>query len=335
MVKRKKYLWQHPSGRWYVRKKGQYHRISSPAGTAEFDFEYWEILRGRRSDAKRSWTALITILRQSKKWAGFSPRYRKDLEPVLQYLEEKIGKRDVSKLTPSDIYTAMDANQHRVRFANYIPTTISLLAKIAKRKNWRSDNPAADIELLTVPEDRRKPHLPWTNEGVRKWRDEAEPLPLLIFEIGVGSVQRPGDWSGFTWRDYDGENLRLTQNKTGLTLLLPCTAQLKMQLDRAKAALPTPPHPTRPILANDDGSAMSYFKIARIMREERQRLGLLKHDLHALRYRGVKELAYAGCDDDEIASYTGHMTTAMIKKYAGEARQEMRARSASEKRRKA
>jgi len=73
---------------------------------------------------------------------------------------------------------------------------------------------------------------------------------------------------------------------------------------------------------------MSYYMLARIMREERARLGLSKYDLHALRYRGVKEFAYAGCTDDEIASYSGHMSKSMIRKYAGEARQEMQAKLA-------
>lgn len=53
---------------------------------------------------------------------------------------------------------------------------------------------------------------------------------------------------------------------------------------------------------------MNYYKIARIMLAERNRLGVQVHDLHALRYRGVMELAWAGCDDDEIMSYSGHKT---------------------------
>ena len=72
--------------------------------------------------------------------------------------------------------------------------------------------------------------------------------------------------------------------------------------------------------------------MAEIMRRERARLGLLAYDLHALRYRGVMELAWAGCDDDEIAAYSGHASKDMIRRYAGEARQIMRARQAREKR---
>jgi hypothetical protein len=46
--------------------------------------------------------------------------------------------------------------------------------------------------------------------------------------------------------------------------------------------------------------------MARIMREECKRLDLLDFDLHALRCRGVQELALAGCTDDEIAAFSGH-----------------------------
>ena len=68
------------------------------------------------------------------------------------------------------------------------------------------------------------------------------------------------------------------------------------------------------------------------MRRERIRLGLMDYDQHALRYRGVMELADAGCTDDQIASYSGHTTKAMIVKYAGIARQKRRALEASEMR---
>jgi len=168
---------------------------------------------------------------------------------------------------------------------------------------------------------------------VQIWRSKATELPMLIFELGVGTVQRPGDLSGFTWANYDGKNLELTQNKTGVELQLPCTSNLIAQLDSLKTALGEKAKRDRPILATEDGSTMSYQKIARIMRAERERLGVLAHDLHALRYRGVMELAWAECDDDEMMSYSGHKTKKMVIKYAGFARQIMRAKTAAEKRR--
>ncbi|EPX80813.1 transposase [Litoreibacter arenae] len=62
------------------------------------------------------------------------------------------------------------------------------------------------------------------------------------------------------------------------------------------------------------------------VQEMSERLGVSSYSL----YKWMK--LYAGCDDDEIASYSGHMSKSMILKYAGEARQEMRAKRANEKR---
>lgn len=326
MVAKKKYLFSPKSGFLYVRVKGKYlGRITAKEGTPEFDQQYWAILTGKVAESKISWRTLILLFRHSDKWAAYSPRYREDLERVFQYLEDKIGNRSVRMMTQADIYDAMEKNNHRIRFANYIPTTISLLSKLAIRRRWRPDNPAIGIEPLVMPRKRRKPHIPWPDWAVEKWRAYANPLPRLIFEIGVGSVQHPGDWTNFRWSDYDGDALRIIQGKTGVFLELPCTIALKSALDSVeKSGLN--------ILTHPDGQPMNYRYMSRVMRLERERLGLVAYDLHALRYRGVMELARAGCDDDEISAYSGHSSKAMIRKYAGAARQIMRARQAREKR---
>jgi len=59
---------------------------------------------------------------------------------------------------------------------------------------------------------------------------------------------------------------------------------------------------------------------------------LLKWADECLRYRGVMELAFSGCSDEEIGSVSGHMSKGMIAKYAGEARQIMQSRAAIAKR---
>ncbi|WP_445285898.1 hypothetical protein [Yoonia sp. 2307UL14-13] len=116
-------------------------------------------------------------------------------------------------------------------------------------------------------------------------------------------------------------------------MVLPCTENLKRALSLEKRRLAGTPHPARHILTNRDGSAMQYRRVATFMRDERKRLGLTEYDQQALRHRGVMALAWAGCTDEEIASYSGHTTMAMIRKYAGQARQVMRARQSAKKRR--
>lgn len=328
----KRYVWRHPAGRIYVRLKGKLYRITAPEGTADFDRQYWEILTGKRAQAKTSWSALMADYRTSERWTDLKPRTRSDYDRVMDYLRDKIGTRDVKALTRADVIAAQRANSHRTRFANYIPQMMVILCEHAIDLGWIKSNPAKGVKALKTPDARKQEHLPWPNWAVEKFRAEANELPLLIFEIGVGSVQRPGDWMGFRWGDYDGESLSLRQNKTDKPLVLPCTDHLRAALERAKAALGAVPIAARPILIKRNGDPIGYRYMADLMLKERKRLGLEAYDLHALRYRGVKELAWAGCDDDEIAAYSGHATKEMIAKYAGEARQEMRARQAHAKR---
>ncbi|MGC9370298.1 MAG: tyrosine-type recombinase/integrase [Paracoccaceae bacterium] len=323
---RKRYLHEPKPGFLYVRKGGKYlGRITAPEGTPDFDRQYWDILTGRSIECKTSWRALIASYRRSDRWTALKPRTRVDYEKVLLYIEEKNGSKDATRLIRKDVIAAMEKNRHRVRFANYIPQVMSVLCEHAIDLGWMKDNPAKGVRRLATPDSKKQPHIPWPDWAVEKWRAEAAPLPRLIFEIGVGSVQRPGDWPKFRWGDYDGDSLRITQGKTGKALWLPCTGALKAALDSA-------PKKGLTILTRPDGSPMDYRYLARVMREERERLELTAYDLHALRYRGVMELAWAGCDDDEIASYSGHSSKDMIRKYAGEARQVMRARQAREKR---
>lgn len=46
----------------------------------------------------------------------------------------------------------------------------------------------------------------------------------------------------------------------------------------------------------------------------------------------IQEFARADCTGDEIMSYSGHNTKAMVEKYAGEVRQEAAAKRARKKR---
>ncbi len=85
-----------------------------------FDAEYWQILTARKVASKTSFKILIASYRQSDRWTDLSPRSRKDYERVHEYLLEKLGKKNATTTKRADIIAAMEANQHRIRFANYI-----------------------------------------------------------------------------------------------------------------------------------------------------------------------------------------------------------------------
>lgn len=332
----KKYLIETKPGFIYVRKGGKYlGRVAAPEGTPEFDQQYWEILRGRKFAAKTSWRALISSYRKSYRWQKLRPATRTTYEAVLTYIEAKNGSRDATLTKRKDVIAAMDANVKRPKFSNDIPAVMSVLFEHAIDIGWMESNPARGVKKRPIPEDRRRPHIVPTDETLEKWRAEAHLRPLVIFELGLGSVQRIADWPSFNWGDYDGANLNLKgQSKTGKPLHLPCTPELKAALDRWKDSLGFTPHPSKAILIGTRGNRMTKSYCSQILRKERIRLGLKgAFDQHGLRYRGVMDMAWAGCSDEEIMSYSGHENKSMVVKYAGLARQIVRATTAAEKRR--
>lgn len=64
----------------------------------------------------------------------------------------------------------------------------------------------------------------------------------------------------------------------------------------------------------------------------RREIGAEAFYIHGLRYSAASELAGAGCSDELIAAVTGHATGAMVRKYAGAARQKVRAIEAQSRR---
>ena len=273
MVK-KKYLFSPKPGFIYVRVKGKYlGRITAPEGSAEFDRQYWEILSGKALASRTSWNALIKSYRESDRWTNLKPKTRQFYERVMVYVIEKNGPKDMTRLQRKDVIAAMLANKEKSRFANSIPAVMSVLCEHAIDIGWIKENPAKGVRKMGIPKDKQKPHIPWTDEAVAKMRAEAKPMAKLIFELGVGSVQRPGDLVDFTWGDYDGANLKLSQNKTDKALLLPCTPELKAALDEAKRALGAVPHPSRHILIGRSGNKLTYSGMAQLMMKERKRLG--------------------------------------------------------------
>jgi hypothetical protein len=170
---------------------------------------------------------LIASYRTASRYTFLRARTRRDYDQVLGYLVGTIGQVAVASIKRPQVIAQMEANAHRTRFANYVQQVLSVLFEHAIDLGWLDHNPAKSVRKLKTPAERRAPHHPWTDEAVATFRKKARPTALLIFELGVGSVQRPGDWPKFRWTDYDGVALRITQGKTGVSLWLPCTLELR------------------------------------------------------------------------------------------------------------
>lgn len=303
----------------YFRKDGRYVRLPDDPQSEEYDREYWRLMRGGGALAQRfTFERLIASYKQSPKWERLASRTKADYSKVLEYLSDTVGKLDPTKMRRSTIIEAQMSNRHRARFANYIPHMLSILFEHAIDLDWQRDNPAKGIEKLKTGEG----HKPWPAMAVKSYRENVTGLPLLIFELAIGTGQRASDLTRMEWSHIEDDGIWITQGKTQARLWIPFTDRLRAVLASTKR------HSLRYILCDRHGRKLNYDQIQKTTIAERKLLGLEAYSLHGLRYSAASELAEAGCTDQQIAAITGHKSLSMVQKYSKGASQKRLAKQA-------
>lgn len=320
------YCYQKPKGVYFQRRGWDTVRITAEPGTLEFARQYALILQGTPplDHGAMNFRNLIRAYQKSPKWSNLAPRTQADYQTVLAWAEAKLGDLPPAKMQRKDVIRARDANAQTRRFANYIVQVLRILFEHSIDLGWRKDNPAKGVSLIKSDGEGR---APWPAELVEAFRTAA-PLgsrPRTIFELGIGTGQRPGDVVKMRWDDLKDGGIHVRQGKTGVRLWIPLTRALRAALDAV-------PRNGLTICADKMGRPTTYSAGAHDVLAVRKQIGAQGYDLHSLRYTAASELAAAGCSDELIMSVTGHETLAMMRKYAGAARQRARATEAMGKR---
>lgn len=159
-------------------------------------------------------------------------------------------------------------------------------------------------------------HLPaWREEQAqRAMRDLPEPYRRVVV-LARGTGQRRGDLLQMRWSDYDGEVIRLTQEKTEERLEIPVGPELKAELEAWKTD-----RTTLTILAFR-GKPWDPNYLSTHLPNQLERIGLPRLGVHGLRRLTAVLLAEAGCSTHEIAAITGHRTLQMVQEYTRGVRQ--------------
>lgn len=319
------HVYQKPKGLYFQRRGWPTVRINSDAGTPEFALEYAAILNGAKikpREEKRTFNGLVASYIASPRYAGLAARTAQDYDKVLEWVRGAIGPLPVAGMQRKDVIRARDANATTVRFANYIVQVVRILFEHSINIGWRDDNPAKGVSLI---KSGNAPREAWPQEMIDAYRRTTKSRARLIFELCLGTGQRIGDVLKMRWSDIEGDGINVIQNKTGAKLWVPFTPHLRAVLASTQKLGPT-------ICAWGRGKPTSYRGAADLVMAARREIGAEDYDIHGLRYSAAAELAAAGCSDDLIAAVTGHTTGAMVRKYAGSARQKVRAIEAQKRR---
>lgn len=311
---------------YYFRRRvgGKYRMIRLPSDPRSPAFaEAYKSLAtedGGLRAAPYSFDALIASYKASAVFTDLSPRTRQDYQKLLGMIGGWVGKKDASRYPRSEIMRMMNSNARRPRTANYLLSMMVILMNHAIDLEWRKDNPAKGIRKLKTGPG----YLPWGEDQVEAYRKaNAERADaILLFELALGTGQRPGDLVRMKWSDYDGGGISLTQGKTGAALYVPLGERLRTLLDATRPA----DAPSASILGTEAYTGMEVR-----FRRARDRAGVKGVSLHGLRKNATIELAEAGCTEAEIKAITGHETSEMVALYSKRANQRKTAQAARRK----
>jgi integrase len=183
--------------------------------------------------------------------------------------------------------------------------------------DWAEQNPAARLKPLargTLPA--------WTEEVLAAAFDRlAEPYRRAIL-LAVHTGQRRGDLIALPWSAYDGQRIRLTQEKTRTPLVLPVHRELKAALDAWRAEWEAGDRQRLTILASPRGLPWTAQHFSRDMGRAVKTLGMGRFTPHGLRKLCAVRLAEAGCSAHQIAAICGWRSLSMVAHYTRAADQE-------------
>ncbi len=318
-------------GREYIYfRKGRFRRrLPQNPDSEEFMRKYWAFRSGAPQKASRtSWNALISSYYASPSFRAKSDGTRSNYRRHCEAIREKNGEKDVRHFRRRHALAVRDALQDNWSKANERIAVLSILCKHAVDLEWIDRNPVVGIEKLRGGE-----YEAWPDDKLdafERYCDQHDSrIARTAYELGIGTGQRLGDCIKMRWDDFDGEYMRVVQDKTGVRIWVYCPARLQTYLHHL-------PRRGSHILAKSLTQPLGKRTVQKAIEKVREALGIMRGPErlvpHGWRYTAARLLAEAGCTDAEIQSVTGHRTLAMVQKYRAQADQRKNSKRAQTRR---
>lgn len=228
--------------------------------------------------------------------------------------------KDIDRRSILELRDAM-ANDRGDGAGNSFMNAIGALFAWALKRGWIEYSPCTRIEPL-----QRTPYPTWSMQLIELALDHLPDELCRAVILALYTGQRRSDVVRMTWADYDGEHIKVRQEKTGTALVLPCHRYLQECLGAWKAeAVVTPT-----ILHNSRGKPWRADGLSNSMQAALRRVPGFPagHNMHGLRKAAATMLAEAGCSAHEIMSVTGHKSLREVERYTTAARQQVLAAEA-------
>lgn len=236
--------------------------------------------------------------RESAKFTSKAATTRRLYDRWCRSIVRTIGAEPLSELTPQAVYEIIDGIDSKGGKV-HCAAVLSKVAKVGLKHGLLISNPASALEL----EGSTRRDQIWPAAAQRAFLTACEGIPdgtgyrrgFLALKY---TAQRPGDMRKMAWTHYDGDVIRVRQQKTGKLLDIPCHAELRAELDAAERVSPV-------IVTRDNGRPFTEAQWIKGFREIMARAGVKGLLARDLRRTAAVILAELGVDVQDIAALAG------------------------------
>lgn len=328
--------------------KGKYWRFRHPVtgdcplpGTPEdaaFMTKYGELLakvQNKPTPADpASWSAMIDNYLASAEFAQLAESTQDDYQGSLDTLREELGDQPFLLTTRKMVKAVRDDFKDTPRKAQKLQTMASGLYSWADQAELIPEgfNPVKGLKKLRNPGETE--YTCWSEFEFDIFAGAAiEPMHVAVM-LARFTGQRASDIARMTWKQFQGDMIRVRQVKTKALLDIACPATLQAFLSAYKAQLDRDKKRGVMILTNVAGRPYNANSLSSAIGREVAKIAAgtafpSDRSIHGLRYMAGAELEECGCTVAQIMSVLGHHAYKMAMKYAS---QRLRAREAAAKR---
>lgn len=311
---------RHGRERVRLRRKGwKTLYVHAEAGTPEFTEAYraWEangrIVPFEDRIAPGTFDDLIVRFYRGPEWADLKQSTRETYRGELERFRKVYGKRTVATMQAKHVGKLIGKMHSTPAAANNLLKRLRQLFNFAIIQGMRRDNPARPVKRLkTAPGG----FPTWQEEQIEQFEafHPIGTMPRLAFDLALHTAQRKSDVRLMGPQHIENGRVRVTQIKTGKSLLIPVHPRLA-------ASIAATPGGHLAFIVSAKGAPYTYDSFGMWFGRQCRKAGLGGFAMHGLRKAASRRMAELGLSNQLIKSITGHSSDSEVSRYTRDAEQ--------------
>ena len=237
-------------------------------------------------------------------------------------LQSLIGEFQAADIKPKHMLAIQDEMRNTPSAANQMIRVAGTLFKWGVPREFCDINPCREIQKLKAGDGWK----PWPEWAFKMMREEFRDIVRLACELALYTGQRQSDVLKMKLSDFDGDGIRVKQQKTGKELWIPIHRELRPVIAECRK------RGSMYLVAEDDGTPLTPKQFRQrwttdLKKEPLTRFKKESIAFHGLRKSAAVKLREAGCSTGHIQSITG-MSLEMVEHYTKGVDQRKMARAA-------